>query len=171
MKNTEELAISMNQNLVNNIGDLFFEFQAKIQSYERLFLKEKGVVDVTANEVKILYMIGLSNDKSMKEIAGQLKITQGSLSIAVNSLVKKGYVIRTRNKFDKRIIILYLTKKSISAIKAYGEIYSLLISQLHNAFQEDTIKALEAMLTELNHILEDQIRERDDNNEQPITTY
>lgn len=98
----------------------------------------------------------------MKEIAGHLKITQGSLSIAVNSLVKKGYVIRNRNKFDKRIIILYLTKKSISAIKAYGELYSDLISNLHNAFQEETIQSLKEMLDELNRILELQIEERDD---------
>ncbi|HEY8364030.1 MAG TPA: helix-turn-helix domain-containing protein, partial [Haloplasmataceae bacterium] len=87
---------------VNNIGDLFFEFQSKIQFFERKFLKEFGIVDVTPNEVKVLYIIGLSNIKSMSEIANKLRITQGTLSITVNSLVKKGYVIRTRNKQDRR---------------------------------------------------------------------
>lgn len=155
----------INQELINNIGDLFLDFQAKIQSYERIFLKEKGIQDVTANEVKILYMIGLSNNKSMKEIAQQLRITQGTLSIAVNTLVKKGYVIRTRHKMDKRVIILYLTRKSIQAIKAYTELYSELIIQLFNVFQEDKVKILEQMLEELNHLLEQQIEERDEEND------
>lgn len=153
-----------NETLINNIGDLFLDFQAKIQSFERIFLKEKGIQDVTANEVKILYMIGLSNNKSMKEIAEQLRITQGTLSIAINTLVKKGYVLRTRHKMDKRVIILYLTRKSIQAIKAYAELYSGLIIQLLKVFQEDKVKILEDMLQELNRLLEQQL-ERDEENE------
>ncbi|HEY8436853.1 MAG TPA: MarR family transcriptional regulator [Haloplasmataceae bacterium] len=153
------------QQLISNIGDLFLDFQTKIQSYERILLKEKGITDVTANEVRILYMIGLSNNKSMKEIANQLRITQGTLSIAVNTLVKKGYVIRTRHKMDKRVIILYLTRKSIQAIKAYTELYSELIIQLLNVFQEEKIKILERILEELNHILERELEERDEEHE------
>lgn len=155
----------MNNPWVSSIGDLFLEFQAKIQSYERIFLKENGIEDVTANEVKILYMIGLSNNKSMKEIAEQLHITQGTLSIAVNSLVKKGYVLRTRHKMDKRVIILYLSRKSIQAIKAYTELYSGLITGLLKQFKEEEVKGLSAMLEELNHLLEYQLQERDDSND------
>ena len=117
---------------INNLSDLFFEFQSKIQFFERKFLKEFGIVDVTPNEVKVLYIIGLSNIKSMSEIASRLRITQGTLSITVNSLVKKGYVERTRNKQDRRVIILYLTKKSLSVIKHYAMFYYSLIKEIVN---------------------------------------
>jgi DNA-binding MarR family transcriptional regulator len=152
----------MNPNLISAIGDLFFEFEAKIQSYERIFLKEKKITDVTPNEVKVLYMIGLSNNKAMKEIADKLKITQGTLSITVNSLVKKGYVLRTRHKLDKRVIILYLTKESIHVIKTYEELYFNLFSKLFINLEPDKVKVLEEVLIELNLILEGSIEKRDE---------
>jgi DNA-binding MarR family transcriptional regulator len=144
----------MKDSLISRIGDLFFEFEAKLQSYERNFLKEHEIIDVTPNEVKVLYLIGLSNNKSMKEIADQLKITQGTLSITVNSLVKKGYVLRTRHKLDKRVIILYLTKKSIHVIKVYDHLYYQIISKLFHKFEPEKIQILESILKELNNGLE-----------------
>lgn len=151
----------MKANFISNIGDLFFEFDALIQAYERKGLKDKEY-DVTPNEVKVLYLIGLSNNKSMKEIADKLKVTQGTLSITVNSLVKKGYVLRTRHKLDKRIIILYLTKQGINAIKAYEELYFDLFMKLLNIVPEEKVVVLEQILSKLNEILASSLDERDD---------
>lgn len=151
---------------VNNIGDLFFEFQSKIQFFERKFLKEFGIVDVTPNEVKVLYIIGLSNIKSMSEIANKLRITQGTLSITVNSLVKKGYVIRTRNKQDRRVIILYLTKKSLNVIKHYGMFYYSLIHELINIIDVDKALVLHEILEKLNQIIETNFYEGIENYEE-----
>lgn len=148
---------------ISTIGDLFFEFQAKVQFFERIYLKKHDIVDVTPNEVKVLYIIGISNNKSMKEIADILKITQGTLSITVNSLVKKGYVLRTRDKFDKRVIILYLTKKSIHVIKTYGQFYYELISKL--LVGDEYLKILQEILVELNHVLEHNFNEGYEENE------
>lgn len=154
---------------INNLSDLFFEFQSKIQFFERKFLKEFGIVDVTPNEVKVLYIIGLSNIKSMSEIANRLRITQGTLSITVNSLVKKGYVERTRNKQDRRVIILYLTKKSLSVIKHYAMFYYSLIKELVNNLDEDKATVLNEIFEKLNQIIEtnfyEGIEEYEENNE------
>ena len=98
---------------ITRIGEYFFEFQSKLQFFEREYLRKHGIEDVTPTEVKVLYIIGLSNTKSMSEIANELKVTRGTLSITIDSLVKKGYVIRTRHKQDRRVIIVYLTNKSL----------------------------------------------------------
>ena len=151
---------------INNIGDLFFEFQSKIQFFERKFLKEYGIVDVTPNEVKVLYIIGISNIKSMSEIAEKLRITQGTLSITVGTLVKKGYVIRTRHKQDRRIIILYLTKKSLNVIKHYGMFYYRLLDELVNSLAEDKALAVNEILEKLNLIIETNFYEGIENYEE-----
>jgi DNA-binding MarR family transcriptional regulator len=158
-KNIEFLGNMMNRLDVSSIGDLFFEFQSKLQFFERKFLKEYNIVDVTPNEVKVLYIIGLSNNKSMSEIADKLKVTHGTLSITVNSLVKKGYVIRTRHKMDKRVIILYLTKKSITIIKHYGMFYYELIFALIKTLDEEKVEVLNEALEHLNEIIEDNFYE------------
>ncbi len=156
----------MDQLNVNTIGDLFFEFQSKLQFFERKFLKECGIVDVTPNEVKVLYIIGISNIKSMSEIADKLKITHGTLSITVNSLVKKGYVIRTRHKQDRRIIILYLTKKSLNVIKHYGMFYYELINQLINELESNKAAVLNEILEKLNDLIETNFYEGIENYEE-----
>ena len=140
--------------LISNIGDLFFQFQAKLQFFEREYLRKYGIEDVTPNEVKVLYIIGLSNTKSMSEIADALKITRGTLSITVDSLVKKGYVIRTRHKQDRRVIILYLTQQAIGIIKQYEQFLADLLLTLAESLERDKIYAFEEVLAKLNVIIE-----------------
>lgn len=141
------------QNTISIIASSFLELQAKLQFYEREYLKKKGVIDVTASEVKVLYIIGLSNTKSMSDIAAQLKVTKGTLSIAVDSLVKKGYVIRTRNHQDRRIIILYLTDKALHAVKTYENFYQELLEAL--ALQDvSQFFTLKEIISRLNHVIE-----------------
>ena len=140
--------------LLSAIGDSFFAFQSKLQFFEREYLKKKGIDEVTPAEIKVLYMIGMSNTKSMSEIADELKITRGTLSITVDNLVKKGYVIRARNKQDRRVVILYLTKKSVSIVKDYEEFYNALVRNLVGSIDADKVVALEEILRNLNKIIE-----------------
>ncbi|MCK9470414.1 MAG: MarR family transcriptional regulator [Bacilli bacterium] len=140
--------------LVNRIGEYFFEFQSKLQFFEREYLRKHGIEDVTPTEVKVLYIIGLSNTKSMSEIADELKVTRGTLSITIDSLVKKGYVIRTRHKQDRRVIIVYLTNKSIDVVRIYGRFYFELLKSLIKEFEREKIVVVEEILSKLNHIIE-----------------
>lgn len=146
--------MKMLNKLVSSIGELFFDFQSKLQFFEREFLRENGIEDVTPTEVKVLYMVGLSNTKSMSEIASKLKVTKSTLSIAINSLVKKGYVIRTRHKQDRRVIIVYLTDKSIQAVKLYGKFYFELLKSLIKVIENEKVEVLREILMKLNMILE-----------------
>lgn len=147
-------------NLINKVGEEFFEFQSKLQFFEREYLRKYEIVDVTPTEVKVLYIIGLSNTKSMSDIADQLRITKGSLSITVNSLVKKGYVIRNRHKQDRRVIILYLTRKSISVVKHYEKFYTELLRGLFAVLEDDKILFVGELLSKLNDIVESNFYEK-----------
>lgn len=140
--------------IVTRIGEYFFEFQSKLQFFEREYLRRHGIEDVTPNEVKVLYIIGLSNTKSMTEIADELKVTRGTLSITIDSLVKKGYVIRTRHKQDRRVIIVYLTNKSIDVVKIYGKFYFELLKSLIKQLEREKVNVVEEILSKLNYIIE-----------------
>lgn len=140
--------------IVTRIGEYFFEFQSKLQFFEREYLRRYGIEDVTPTEVKVLYIIGLSNTKSMSEIADELKITRGTLSITIDSLVKKGYVIRTRHKQDRRVIIVYLTNKSIDVVKVYGKFYFELLKSLIKEIDREKVNVVEEILSKLNQIIE-----------------
>src|SRR5690554_4698934 len=144
--------MSKNENLINNIGESFFDFQSKLQFFEREYLHKCDINDLSISEVKVLYRIGVSNTKSMSDIANKLMITKGTLSITVNSLVKKGYVIRNRHKQDRRVIILYLTLKAIRAVNLYQRFYILLLHAYvnDNNDNENLLEILNRLISILN---------------------
>ena len=59
-------------------------------------IEEKAIItqefkDLTNNDMHVIEAIGLDEPKNMTSIARELSVTVGTLTIAMNSLVKKGY--------------------------------------------------------------------------------
>ena len=59
-------------------------------------LEEQAIItqefqDITNNDVHVIQAIGTGEPKNMSMIAKELSVTVGTLTIAMNSLVKKGY--------------------------------------------------------------------------------
>ena len=66
-------------------------------------LEEKAIItdefkDLTNNDMHVIEAIGTGAPKNMSSIARELSVTVGTLTIAMNSLVKKGYVVRERGQ-------------------------------------------------------------------------
>ena len=71
-------------------------------------LEEKAVItdeykDITNNDMHIIEAVGLGKGNNMTAIAKKLKITVGSLTTSMNSLVNKKYVVRERSAEDRRV--------------------------------------------------------------------
>ncbi|MFA6890303.1 MAG: MarR family transcriptional regulator, partial [Bacilli bacterium] len=60
-------------------------------------------------------------------VANRLLVTIGTLSIAINRLVKKGYVIREQSHNDRRKIFVKLTQDGIR------------VKQIHDQFHQEMI--------------------------------
>ncbi|AIM25637.1 transcriptional regulator [Melissococcus plutonius] len=67
---------------------------------------------------------------SYSEVAKELSITVGTLTVAINNLVKKGYVKRIRSKNDRRVVRLGLTKQG------------KLLFRIHQHFRKEVVKSI-----------------------------
>ncbi len=56
--------------------------------------------DITNNDMHVIEAIGIGEAKNMSTVARLLSVTVGTLTIAINNLVKKGYVQRNRSEKD-----------------------------------------------------------------------
>ena len=61
-------------------------------------IEEKAIItpefkDITNNDMHVIEAISTGAPKNMSSIARELSVTVGTLTIAMNSLVKKGYVV------------------------------------------------------------------------------
>ena len=67
-----------------------------------LTVEEKAIIteefkDITNNDMHIIEAVGIKDPKSVSTIAKFLGVTVGTLTVNMNSLDKKGYLIRERS--------------------------------------------------------------------------
>ena len=75
------------------------------------------------------------------------------MTSSINSLEKKGYVVRMRTELDKRIVNLSATKKSAEVIQYYERFHNNLIDNLIADLDEKKRGILEEILDKLNAIV------------------
>ena len=74
---------------------------------EILDLEERALItgeykNISVNDMHIINAVGIREQKNMSTVARELNVTVGTLTIAVNNLVKKGYIQRMRSQEDRR---------------------------------------------------------------------
>lgn len=117
-------------------------------------LEEKAIIteefkDITNNDMHIIEAVGLGDGNNMTTIAKKMKITVGSLTTSMNSLVKKNYVERNRSEKDRRIVKITLTEKGIKAYKHHEEFHEKMSKAAVSEMSEDEVKVLAKSLNNL----------------------
>ena len=132
---------ALNDVLVNLFRDIMeLEEQAIItQEYQ----------DITNNDMHVIEAIGVGEHKNMSTIAKLLSVTVGTLTIAMNSLVKKGYVIRERGKEDRRVVYISLSEKGLRAYRHHEEFHRQMIEAVLENLTEDETESLVKALAKL----------------------
>ena len=102
--------------------------------------------DITNNDMHVIEAIGIGEPKNMSSIARELSVTVGTLTIAMNSLVKKGYVERIQSTTDKREYRLRPTQKYIDYYNISYSYLHLVMERAKQRFGPDDLAKLEEML-------------------------
>ena len=133
---------ALNDVLVNLFRDIMeLEEQAIItQEYQ----------DITNNDMHVIEAIGVGEPKNMSTIAKLLSVTVGTLTIAMNSLVKKGYVTRCRSTQDRRVVHISLSEKGVKAYYHHKHFHEQMIQGVVEVLTEEELQALIKALTKLN---------------------
>lgn len=105
--------------------------------------------DLTTNEIHVIEAIGPDTRKNMSAIAKDLKVTVGSLTTAVNVLLKKGYVSRERGEQDRRVVHVMLTEKGDRLFERHMEFHENMIDSVLKELDEEESQVLIKALTGL----------------------
>lgn len=105
--------------------------------------------DITNNDMHIIEAVGLGEGNNMSAIAKKLKITVGSLTTSMNSLVNKKYVVRERSAQDRRVVNIRLTKKGEKAYHHHADFHRKMTEAVVSALSEDEIPVLVKTLDSL----------------------
>ncbi|MCI8865882.1 MAG: MarR family transcriptional regulator [Lachnospiraceae bacterium] len=117
-------------------------------------LEEQAIInseycDITNNDMHVIEAVGLEEPRNMSTIAKLLSVTVGTLTIAMNSLVKKGYVNRERGKEDRRVVYISLSEKGKRAYRHHEEFHRHMIDEILRDLTKEETEALVKSLAKL----------------------
>lgn len=113
----------------NTINEVLVKLFNEIMQIEEKAIITEEFKDISNNDMHIIEAIGKEEPKNMSTIAKSLSVTVGTLTIAINNLVKKGYVNRVRSEEDRRVVLISLSEKGV---RAYDH---------HKSFHEEMVEA------------------------------
>lgn len=132
------------------LNDLLVVIFNQILSIEAESLRKHGVT-LSMSEVHVLEAIMKTKEPNMGSVAKRLRITMGTLTTSINTLVKKEFVLRVKDSLDKRKVLLKLTSKSLPVMNLHDafheDMISTVIKDLHIDENEALIQSLESLST------------------------
>ena len=132
-----------------SLNELLVYLFNHIMDIERNELITGEFSDITTNDMHIIEAVGLKGHRNMSAVAQQLGITVGTLTITINRLVKKGYVIRQRSEKDKRVVHLALSEKGQRAYAHHQQFHVQLIDGVIEHLSKEVLQVLTKALSGL----------------------
>ena len=105
---------------------------------------QKQVSDLSMREVHIIEAVcaAQQEDNTMTVLAAMLRVTVGSLTVAIKTLERKGYVIRQRSESDKRRVHVLPLPPALEVEKHHREYHRRMVQAVTSAISRDQLDVL-----------------------------
>lgn len=137
------------------VNEILVRLFANVLDIEEKCLKIGEFSDLSISEMHVIENIGLTKERTMSDTAKDLRITSGTLTTAIDNLIKKGYVARRRSAEDRRVVKIKLTEKGRAAYESHEDFHKDLVisalQQLNSHEEEVLIKILSSIDEFFNH--------------------
>lgn len=137
------------------INDYLVNVFNEILTIEESELKKSKFNDLSITEMHTIEAVGMYKKKTSSEVARELSITVGTLTVAINNLVKKGYVERLRSENDRRVVKLDLTKKGKLFFRMHQHFHRNMVKNVLIGMDGDEEQALLKALKNLHDFLKE----------------
>ncbi len=144
----------MNEKLME-INKTLVEVYDDIIRIEEYSIRQGAFSDLSITEIHTIEAVGMYGSKTMSEIALELEITMGTLTTAVDKLIRKGYVERNRSASDRRIVNVSLTKRGKLAYRIHEKFHIDMVKAIMSDFTPKEEEVLLIALNKLNRHLKD----------------
>ncbi|NEZ47623.1 MarR family transcriptional regulator [Clostridium niameyense] len=146
---------------INILNELLVDTFNDILAIEQQALQSGIFKDLSVTEIHTIAAIGMYKSRTMSQVAIDLNITVGTLTTAINNLVKKGYVERNRSNKDRRIVEVKLTKRGKLAYRVHEKFHSDMIKATIEGITKEEEKILISSLDKLNNFFKEKYHLKD----------
>ena len=152
----------MTQEQRNELNYFFVHVFNQILACEEQALSGTGATDLSVKELHVLEAVGdltAGARNTMTQIADALSIRVSSLTTAVNTLVRKGYLERGGEPGDRRVIRVRLTPKGEEANWLHAQFHARMVESAAARLSEGELDALLRSLRRLDQFFHDMGRQ------------
>ena len=114
--------------------------------------------DLSIAELHTIEAIGPYEARAMSETANRLGITTGTLTVAIDRLVRKGYVERNRDTKDRRVVRIHLTRRGKLAFRMHSKFHTLLVKRIMDPLDSEKQEILAEMVMNIDRFISEQYR-------------
>lgn len=131
--------------LETNFIRLYDKF--KLEFFRRLFsLVKEREGSLTAMEAFAVEIIHQMNGPTISQFADFLGISQSNATYKVNSLIKKGYIVRQNSQIDRREYHLVLSEKFLNYVGLFNNYEHTVMQRISERFSPEDVQRFDEML-------------------------
>lgn len=136
-------------NSVETVNDILVNLFNEIMDIEERALITSEYKDISVKDMHVIEAVGIGNPRNMSAVAKSLSVTVGTLTIAMNNLVKKGYVNRVRSEEDRRVVLVSLSEKGEQAYHHHRIFHERMVMSVLEDLNKEETESLTAALIKL----------------------
>lgn len=95
------------------------------------------LLNCSKNEVLIFWLLYRKEEANMTEIAEYIHVPLNTATGIVSKMEKNGFIVRDRLKEDKRVVVIHLTEKGKTQVKALVDEITYYAVQTISAFSKE----------------------------------
>ncbi len=142
------------------LNEVIVDTYRSILRVEENILKCSDQTDLSISEIHMLEAVGKGKDRrrTISELAEVLNITLPSVTVAINKLMKKGYVEKVRGEEDGRIVYVSLTRQGRRIDSAHRYFHESMVRSIIRDMTESEMQALYKGVMKLDTFLKEQLK-------------
>ena len=142
------------------LNEVIVDTYRSILRVEENILKRSDQTDLSISEIHMLEAVGKGKDRrrTISELAEVLNITLPSVTVAINKLMKKGYVEKVRGEEDGRIVYVSLTRPGRRIDSAHRYFHESMVRSIIRDMTESEMQALYKGVMKLDTFLKEQLK-------------
>ena len=142
------------------LNEVIVDTYRSILRVEENILKRSDQTDLSISAIHMLEAVGKGKDRrrTISELAEVLNITLPSVTVAINKLMKKGYVEKVRGEEDGRIVYVSLTRQGRRIDSAHRYFHESMVRSIIRDMTESEMQALYKGVMKLDAFLKEQLK-------------
>jgi len=116
---------------------------------EELAREQLSITELTTTQTHYLEVISALNNPNITELANAMRLTKPTVTVAVDKLIKLGYVQKIQSDEDRRSSHLHLTDKGLLINQMHEEAHTRFAELMQETYDAKELETLTTLLEKL----------------------